>query len=316
LSDIKFGINFAPWHPWLNTSSDDDGGPFRLAERLEELGYDSVWTGEHIFFYVPTFDAFTVMAAIAARTRRITVGSAVVLLPLRPPALTAKEAASVDIISGGRLVLGIGVGGEYPKEFVACGVPVEERGRRANEAIRMLRLLWSEDEVTYEGRFYRLEGVSLRPKPVQPGGPPIWVTGRSEAAMRRAGRLGDGYMPYLFDPGRFADGWNKVRQYAAEAGRDPDSIVPAMHQFICLADSYQRARDIAGREMQRVYNRNFDHVLDRYFVLGTPEDCVRRIEQYVEAGVRHFVLDVIVAELADFPVHIEILSKDVIKRFR
>lgn len=308
MSEIKFGVQL----PWGGSGR----VPIEEAERLEELGYDSVWTGEHIFFYVPTFDAFTVMAAIAARTRRITVGSAVVLLPLRPPALTAKEAASVDIISGGRLVLGIGVGGEYPKEFVACGVPVEERGRRANEAIRMLRLLWSEDEVTYEGRFYRLEGVSLRPKPVQPGGPPIWVTGRSEAAMRRAGRLGDGYMPYLFDPGRFADGWNKVRQYAAEAGRDPDSIVPALYQFCCLADSYEEAKSIANKDLSHRYNQPFDRIVERYVVLGTPDDFARRIEQYLEVGVRHLVLVPIITRLEEFPVHVEVLAKDVVKRFR
>src|SRR3990172_6815207 len=179
MSNLKFGINLYP-QQWEEIS------------RIEELGYDSAWTSEHIFFYFPTFDALTSLAAMAARTSRITLGTSVFLLPMRPAALAAKEVASVDIISGGRVLLGIGV-----------GVPLGERGAGANEAIRVMKLLFTEDNVIFQGRFTRLDGVTLMPKPVQPGGPPIWVAGRSEAAIRRAGRLGDGYLPYLFSPERY-----------------------------------------------------------------------------------------------------------------
>jgi len=158
---LQFGINLFP-HQWQDVS------------RIEELGFDSAWTSEHIFFYFPTFDALTSLAAMAARTERIRLGTAVLLLPLRPAALAAKEIASVDIISGGRVTLGIGVGGEYPKEYDAVGVPVRERGPRTDEALRVLKLLYSEDDVTFDGRFTKLEGVTLQPKPAQPGGPPLW----------------------------------------------------------------------------------------------------------------------------------------------
>ncbi|MCS7277155.1 MAG: LLM class flavin-dependent oxidoreductase [Dehalococcoidia bacterium] len=279
MTSLKFGVVMPLAGPDLSA-----------VEEAESLGYDSVWSSEHIFFYGPTMDAFTVLAAYAARTQRVLLGTAVTLLPLRPPAVVAKEATSVDIISGGRLILGVGVGGEYPKEFEACGVPVQERGARANEAIRILRRLWREDNVTYRGRFWQLGGVTLQPKPVQPGGPPIWVAGRSEAAMRRAGRLGDGYLPYLFSPERFRDGWQKVRQYAQEAGRDPDSLTPALYQFVSLADSYEEAKASAVGYLSRTYNQPFENIVDRYVVLGTPRDCVHRLEQYVEAGVRHFLL--------------------------
>ncbi|HXG41674.1 MAG TPA: LLM class flavin-dependent oxidoreductase [Dehalococcoidia bacterium] len=279
MSSLKFGVVMPLAGPDLSA-----------VEEAEALGYDSVWSSEHIFFYGPTMDAFTVLAAYAARTRRVLLGTAVTLLPLRPPAVVAKEATSVDIISGGRLVLGVGVGGEYPKEFEACGVPVQERGARTNEAIRILRRLWREDRVTFRGRFWQLDDVSLQPKPVQPGGPPIWVAGRSEAAMRRAGRLGDGYVPYLFSPERFRDGWQRVRQHALEAGRDPDAITPALYQFVSLADSYQEAKASAVAYLSRTYNQPFENIVDRYVVMGTPQDCVRRLEQYAEAGVRHFLL--------------------------
>src|SRR3990172_8096910 len=138
MTDLEFGINLLP-QQWQDVS------------RIEELGYDSAWTSEHIFFYFPTFDALTSLAAMAARTSRITLGTAVFLLPLRPAALAAKEVASVDIISGGRLILGVGVGGEYPKEFEAVGVPVKERGARTNEAIRVLKLLYTQDNVSFDG---------------------------------------------------------------------------------------------------------------------------------------------------------------------
>ncbi|MDT7943949.1 MAG: LLM class flavin-dependent oxidoreductase [Dehalococcoidia bacterium] len=304
MSEVKFGVVM----PWAAVRLEE-------AERAEELGFDSIWTSEHIFFYGPILDAFTSLAAIAARTKRILLGTAVTLLPLRPAAVVAKEATTVDIISGGRLILGIGVGGEFPKEFEACGVPVRERGARANEAIRILRLLWREDDVRYEGRFWRLPGVTLQPKPVQPGGPPIWVAGRSEAAMRRAGRLGDGYMPYLFSPERFRDGWEKVRRYAQEAGRDPDQITPALYQFISLGDSYEEAKARAVQDLSVRYNQPFEGIVDRYVVMGRPEECVRRLEQYVEAGVRHFLLVPIFPQ-GRFLEHLEVYARDVIPRLR
>ncbi len=304
MSEIKFGVVM----PWAATRLEE-------AERVEELGFDSIWVSEHIFFYGPILDAFTSLAAIAARTQRVRLGTAVTLLPLRPAAVVAKEATSVDIISGGRLILGVGVGGEFPKEFEACGVPVQERGARANEAIRILRRLWREDNVTYEGRFWRLPGVSLQPKPVQPGGPPIWVAGRSEAAMRRAGRLGDGYMPYLFSPERFREGWEKVRLYAQEAGRDPEALTPALYQFICLGDSYEEARQRAVENLSLRYNQPFDRIVDRYVVMGTPEDCVRRLQQYVEAGVRYFLL-VPIFPPGKFLEHLEVYAREVVPRLR
>src|SRR3990170_4866824 len=160
MAKLQFGVNLYP-HQW------------RDAARIEDLGYDSVWTSEHVFFYFPTFDALTTLAAIAALTSRIRLGTAVLLLPLRPAALAAKEITSVDVISG--------------------------------------------------GRFTRRAGAPPQPKPAQRGGPPLWIAGRSEAAIRRAGRFGDGYLPYLFSPERYRDSLAAVRQAAEAAGRDPDA---------------------------------------------------------------------------------------------
>ena len=303
MADLQFGVNLYP-QQW------------RDAARIEELGSDSVWTSEHIFFYFPTFDALTMLAAIAALTSRIRLGTAVLLLPLRPAALAAKEITSVDVISGGRLTLGIGVGGEYPKEFAAVGVPVRERGARTDEAINVLRRLWAEDNVTFDGRFTKLDGVTLQPKPAQRGGPPLWIAGRSEAAVRRAGRLGDGYLPYLFSPERYRDSLAEVRRAAEQAGRDPDAIEPGLYQFICLADSYEEAKRIAAADLSRRYNQPFETIVDRYVVMGTAEDCASRLSDFAEAGARHFLLVPITPAFADFMPHVERYASEILPRLR
>ncbi|KPK22025.1 MAG: hypothetical protein AMJ76_01110 [Dehalococcoidia bacterium SM23_28_1] len=277
MADVKFGVFVWPI-------------PLDQAQRVEELGFDSLWVSEHMLFYVPTFDAITVLAAFAARTQRILLGSAVLLLPLRHPTVVAKEVASLDIISDGRIILGVGVGGEFPGEFVACGVPVKERGRRTDEGIEVMRKLWSESGVNHEGRFFRLENANMQPKPVQKPSPPIWVAGRSEAAIKRTARLGDGYMPYLFSPERYRDSLQKVSAFAQQYGRDPSAIEAGLYQFICLADTYEEARQRANRDLSIRYNQPFDRIVDRYCVLGPPDQCVERLAQYVEAGVRHFIL--------------------------
>jgi probable F420-dependent oxidoreductase len=300
---LQFGVNLYP-HQW------------RDAARIEELGYDSVWTSEHIFFYFPTFDALTTLAAAAALTSRIRLGTAVLLLPLRPAALAAKEITTVDVISGGRLTLGVGVGGEYPKEFEAVGVPVRQRGARADEAIQVLRRLWTEKNVTFEGRFTRLDGVTLQPKPAQAGGPPIWIAGRSPAAIRRAGRLGDGYLPYLFSPERYRDSLAEVRRVAEEAGRDPNAIDAGLYQFICLADSYEEAKRLSVADLSRRYNQPFDKIVDRYVVMGNADDCARRLADFAEAGARHFLLVPITPTLADFMPQVERYAAEILPRLK
>jgi probable F420-dependent oxidoreductase len=277
MTEVKFGVSVWPM-------------PLEQARRAEELGFDSLWIGEHMLFFVPTFDAITVLVAFAARTQRILLGSAVLLLPLRHPTVVAKEVASLDIISNGRIILGVGVGGEFPREFVACGVPVKERGRRTDEAIEVMRRLWSESGVNHEGRFFRLEDANMQPKPIQKPGPPIWIAGRSEAAIKRAARMGDGYMPYLFSPERYRDSLEKLSAFAQQQGRDPTSIEPGMYQFICVADTYEEARQRAVQDLSIRYNQPFDRIVDRYCVLGTPDQCAERLGEYVEAGVRHLIL--------------------------
>ena len=306
----RFGVTIAAY---------PDGVPradwwWRFAERAEALGFDSLWAGEHVLYHTPTVSASILLAGFAARTRRIRLGTAIYLLPLRHPTLAAKDLSTLDLVSDGRLILGIGVGGEYGHEFEACGVPLRERGSRTDEALEILRRLWREHRVSFAGRHFAFDGVSMLPKPVQPGGPPIWIGGRSDTALRRAARSGDGYFPYLLTPARYRDNLARLATLCTEAGRDPSTVEPALLLFVSVGADREAATRIAGSTLTRMYNQPFDHLVARYCALGTPADCGATIEQYVAAGVRHVVFNWACpqAEILD---QMERVARDVLPRF-
>ena len=263
-----------------------------LARRAEEAGYDSLWAGDHISFTNPILDVTVALATFAAVTSRITIGAGIVLLPLRPPALVAKAFSSLDYISVGRVVLGIGVGGEGPKDFEAVGVPIGERGARADEAMLAVRELFANVPASFGGRFSRFEGVSIEPRAAQRKGPPLWVGGRSEAALRRAGRLGDGWLPIWVSPERYAVGWSDVHQHAEAAGRDPDALVPAAVVPALVADDGPRAREEVQVYLGGRYGTAFSpQAVERYCIAGTPGECTARVRAYAAAGARHLVFN-------------------------
>jgi probable F420-dependent oxidoreductase len=252
-----------------------------VAETAEELGYDSIWAGDHISFHNPIVDVTVALSTFAARTDRITIGTGIVLLPLRPPALVAKEFASLDWLSGGRLVLGIGVGGEGAGDFTAVGVPRSERGARTDEALLALRELFR-GEGSFRGRFFAFEGVRIDPRPAQPGGPPVWVGGRSEAARRRAARLGDGWMPIWVSPSGFARGLEEIRA----SGRKVTGavVLPAL-----VGD---RARERLAAHLARRYAMDVDtSLVDRYCAAGAPEEIAARVQAYDDAGAEHVIFN-------------------------
>ena len=264
-----------------------------VATRAEAIGFDSVWIGDHVAFHNPTLDSLGALSYVASQTRRVRIGPCVYLLALRHPTATAKAVASLDHLSVGRVVFGVGVGGEFPKEFEACGVPHRERGARVDEGIAVCRALWGPSPTAFEGRFTRFAGVALEPKPVQPGGPPIWIGGRSDAALRRAARLGDGWVSYLVTPERFRTSLGRIDAFAREAGRpfDPERSFEAAHLlFTVVDDDLEAARATAARYLTRQYNQPFDDLARKYCLLGPPMACLERLAEFVAAGVRTFVI--------------------------
>src|SRR5713226_2507580 len=171
-----------------------------FAQKAESCGYDYLVCGEHMMFHGPVANSLIALAVAAGATSRIKLMSTVVLLPLYTPMVLAKMTSVLDVASEGRYHMGIGVGGEFPKEFEACGVPVKQRGSRSNEALEVIKKLWTEKNVTFEGRYSKFSGITIAPHPVQKPHPPIWVAGRKEPAMRRAARYANGWLPYMYTP--------------------------------------------------------------------------------------------------------------------
>ena len=265
----------------------------RGARALEDAGFDSLWVGDHLSFHIPNIESLTLLSFASAVTERIRLGTAVYLLPLRHPTASAKVTSSLDVLSGGRLTLGVGVGGEFPPEFEAAGVPVTERGARTDEAIEILRRLWTEDGVVHRGEHYRFGPISLDPKPLQPAGPPIIIGGRRGPTFRRAGQLGDGYVSHMCAADRFADNLAKIRAHAARAGRKEHPFEPMSFLFTLFDESYEAALDRAAELLQRIYNVPFRDAAAKYCLLGRPEDCLEQIQRFARAGSRHIILSVL-----------------------
>ena len=256
------------------------------------------------------------LARLSAATERAWIGTSILLLPLYPPAIVAKQVADLDRASGGRVILGVGVGGEYAQEFRACGVPLGQRGRRADEAIMLLRRLWSGEEISHDGPFFPMAGVRIHPRPAQSGGPPIVVAGRKDPAMRRAALLGDGWMPYLYSPRRYADSVSRIRHIADEAGRDLRSFEWYAFIFVNIDRVGRRARQHAARMMGGTYDQDFGPMVDNVAAAGTSDEVTEMIEQFVAAGVRHFIFLPATTRAADFDATVRSLTEDVMPRVR
>jgi probable F420-dependent oxidoreductase len=265
------------------------GGDLKRTAALEQLPIDSLWTGGHVASRNPSTEAMVSLARLSAVTERVKIGTSILLLPLYPPAIVAKQIADLDRACAGRLILGIGVGGEYPQEFRACQVPVGERGARTDEAIPLIRRLWSAEEISHQGRFYSMTEVRVHPAPFQEGGPPMVVAGRKDAAMRRAALLGDGWMPYLFSPRRYAASVERVRQLAAEAGRELKGFDWYAFIFFNIDPDGERARQEAARTMGGQYNQNFREMIDHVAAAGTADEVTARLQAFVDAGARHLI---------------------------
>jgi probable F420-dependent oxidoreductase len=261
-----------------------------LAAEAEALGYASLWAGDHVAFPSPILDPLQVLACFAARTERIRLGTCVYLLALRHPTAVAKMVASLDFMAGGRFVFGVGVGGEFPGEFRACGVPVTERGARTNEGIAALRRLWAGEEAPHRGRFFDISPVRIAPPPVQGAQLPVWIGGRTEAALRRAARLGDGYVGYLLDADGFRQRMQRVRELTVAAGRPATAVSASLMTFAIVDRDRDQARSRAGAMLGAMYGRPMDKAAARYCITGSPADCREAAAAYAAAGCEHLVL--------------------------
>ncbi|PKB73528.1 MAG: hypothetical protein BZY75_01350 [SAR202 cluster bacterium Io17-Chloro-G7] len=292
----------------------------RQASWMEELGYEYFAAGEH---YMrgdppgPTHASLPLLGVAAGATKKIRLVSSILLVPFYQPLVLARLTASLDIASGGRFILGVGVGGEYPVEFDSAGLNVKQRGRRTNECLDVVRQLWTGEAVTYQGRHFKLDGASINPPPAQKPGPPVWVSGRRDAAMVRAATYGDGWMPYFYSPQRYSDSVAKIKATAESLGKDMTNFQWACFPYISIYPTEEEAVDVAARQLggQYLYSGDFVNIVRDYCLLGPVESCIARLQEFIDAGARHIIFSVVCPK-EDVERHIETIATDIIPHFQ
>jgi alkanesulfonate monooxygenase SsuD/methylene tetrahydromethanopterin reductase-like flavin-dependent oxidoreductase (luciferase family) len=263
-----------------------------LAERAQDLGYNSVWVGDSLLAR-PRHEPLTLLAAVAARLGGIEIGTAVLLPALRNPVLLAHQLATLDQIAEGRLILGVGIAADVPNiraEFTAAGVPFEKRVGRLLEGLRVARALWSGQPVDWNGRWTVEHGV-LGPTPHRAGGPPIWIGGSLPASLERAGRYFDGWLPIAPDAAQWARQWKEVKEIAGKAGRDPNALTGAMYLTLSVDDDASRAEARLNGYLEQYYGQPAAITRKRQAsYAGTREGLREWLQGYADAGVSHLVL--------------------------
>jgi probable F420-dependent oxidoreductase len=263
-----------------------------LAERAEGLGYDSLWVGDSILAR-PRHEPLSLLAAVAARTKRAELGTAVLLPALRNPVVLAHQIATLDQISEGRFILGVGIASDVPNiraEFVACGVPFEHRVGRMLEGLRLMRALWRGEPVDWNGRWVVDKGV-VGPTPHRPGGPPIWIGGMVKAAIERTGKFFDGWFPNGPEAPRWGEQWREVQRHAREAGRDPAQLTGAIYLTLTIDEDKARAEQRMDGFMENYYGQPPSAMRGRQAnYAGSAAGAGEWLKSYVDEGASHLVL--------------------------
>jgi len=287
---MKFGFSLSN-----NQGIEDVQSIIRLATRAEALGFDSVWASDHVFnvSYVyerigdrPYYDPLTILSYIAAVTTRIGLGTSVLVLPYHHPMRLAKAAATLDVLSGGRVILGVGVG-VIAQELNAMGNPYEERGARTDESIAIMQALWTQAMPNHHGPVYQFSGMAFSPKPLQKPHIPILIGGVSRAAIRRAARMGNGWHPTAMEPEVLREAMRYLAEQAQIAGRKVEEIPVSMSLPL------QTSR--AGR-----------------YALGLdPAEMIQKIQAFASFGVDRVVISPYTGEAQEITQALEVIARDV-----
>jgi probable F420-dependent oxidoreductase len=318
-----------------------EGGQFyreALAEvtRGEELGFDSVWMEEHhsvANHYWPS--PLTVLAGFATRTARVTLGTDIVVAPFYHPVRLAEDVTMLDVMSGGRVVLGIAIGYK-PDEFALYGAELDKRGARFEEQLAVMRALWTQDRVSFTGRYYTVEG-RLEPRPVSRPHPPVWIGGWGDLTLKRAATLADNWIPGpTADLERLIDGKRKFLENRAAAGLTVPVTEWPLTRDVIIADTDRRARELAEEHIMVAYRREYaggwrhpfidasiatdlDRLMADRFIIGGPDECIVKIRRFVERyGTTHLICRLFFPGMAHTHImrELELLAREVMPAFR
>ena len=278
----------------------DPGFIRKYVARAEALGFHSAWVVEQILGAIPSLEPIELLTYAAAVTTRIRVGSAVLLTALRSPVHTAKSLATLDHLSGGRLIVGVGLGAN-PKIYPAYGLAAERRAARFTEGIQLMKRLWTEPRVTFEGEFFKLQNASMEPKPVQKPHPPLWFGGHHPNALKRTVELGDGFMGAgSLSTAKFGEEVTLLRRLLQEAKRDPAAFPVAKRVYIAVDPDKARAGKRLTEWFGAFYGR--PQMAEEVSVWGPPAECVEGLKQVVAAGAGLLMLNPVFDEMEQLEV--------------
>ena len=284
--------------------------------KMEEMGFDSLWVWDHILLGVepssPVFDSLTLLTAIAASTKKIKLSTGVLVLPLRNPVVLAKQLSSLDQLSDGRLLMAFAAGW-YRREFDAVGVPFEQRGKIMDENLDILKRFWTEDMVKGDWPHHKIPAGVMYPKPAQKPRPPILIGGYVDVVLKRAAVAGDGWLTYFYRPESFAKSWQKVREFAKEAGKDPDTLMNGAQLPIMVGKS----RSAVESQMMEWLGKEWDYAAwsdstKDSAIIGTVDECVAQLKEHLAVGVQKLIFVPYKYEMSQ----IRLIAEEIIPRLR
>jgi probable F420-dependent oxidoreductase len=294
----------------------DAGALVEYGVKMEQLGFDSIWAWDHVLLGVqpnfPIIESLTLLTAIAARTKKIQLGTGILVLPMRNPVILAKQLGSMDLLSNGRLIMGL-ASGWYRREFDAVGVPFEKRGKIMDENLDILKRFWTEDMVKGEWMNHKIPAGVMYPKPAQKPYPPLLIGGYVDRVLQRAAVAGDGWLTYFYRPESFAKSWAKIRSFAQEAGKDPDKLLNAAQLPIRIGKS----RAAVESEMMEWLGKEWDYAswsesTKDSAILGTVDECVEQLKAHLAVGTQKLIFVPYRYEMEQ----IEIIARDIIPRLK
>ncbi|MFQ5681968.1 MAG: LLM class flavin-dependent oxidoreductase [Candidatus Binatia bacterium] len=339
MKKIQFGVRVPNSGPLSSVEN-----IIKATKKAENLGFDSVWVHDHVVWssemhkhHISSgateavtdtqdanfFEAMSMLAYLAAETKRITLGVACLIMPCRNPIYAAKQATTIDWLSKGRLIIGVGLGSKATREsdeFGVFGVPMERRGDRADEYIEAMKAVWTQPIASYQGEFIRFKNAEIHPKPRQKPHPPVWVGGWMKLAAKRAAKYGDGWIPGWLSPKEMKVGCDILAQTAKENGRDPTRITIAVEKLATIAETHDEGMNLAMptiKASSTSYERDINSMqfaLDRH-IFGSVDDVRRRLDEFIENGVQHFELKIIYPTLESLSKQMVLWSEQIIPHY-
>ncbi|MCW2539975.1 MAG: hypothetical protein JWN95_1700 [Frankiales bacterium] len=340
MAQIEFGVRVPNSGPLSGVDN-----IVRAAQAAEDLGFDSVWVHDHVVWSTEMhrhhissgsaealasdqtadfYESLMTLGYLAAKTERIKLGVACLVMPTRNPIYAAKQTATLDHLTNGRLIVGVGLGSkatESSNEFEVFGVPFSARAALTDEYIEIMKTIWTQPLASHDGATITFKDAEIFPKPLQHPHPPIWVGGWTDKAAERTARLGDGWIPGWLSPVEMARGREILLRTAAEHGRDGEQIVVAVEKLATIALDRDVAMERAlptVRTSSKTYERDVDDMqfaLDRH-IFGNVEDVKRRVGEFVDAGVTHFELKLLYSSIDELLSQMELWSEHIIPAYR